>query len=197
MNILGQGAEAIVAVQDGVVIKERVRKDYRIPVLDERLRKQRTRRESSVLKKVNALGIPSPKFLDSDEKTMEVEMSLVEGKKLRDVLDGRPFFAEQIGLIVGKLHANDIIHGDLTTSNFIVNENVVSIIDFGLSYISKKVEDKAVDLHVLHDAIKSRHFSVHEKCFELIIKGYLASNPNASLVLERLKVVQARGRNKK
>src|SRR3989344_2723979 len=197
MNILGRGAEAVVVEHDGVVVKERLKKDYRVAVLDERLRRQRTRRESSILKKVNALGIPSAKFLDMDDKTMEVEMSFVQGKKLRDVLDNHVHFAEQIGKIVGKLHTNDIVHGDLTTSNLLVHEDVVSVIDFGLSFISKKVEDKAVDLHVLHDDIKSKNNDVHEECFNLIIKGYSHSNPNASEVLERLKVVQSRGRNKK
>ena len=50
------------------------------------------------------------------------------------------------------------MHGDLTTSNVMLHKNVddmqlntncLYLIDFGLSYMSDNLEDKAVDLFVL------------------------------------------------
>eukprot|EP00126_Sphaerothecum_destruens_P010734 Sdes_comp20798_c0_seq4m17081 len=64
-----------------------------------------------------------------------------------------------IGVLVAKLHRENIIHGDLTTSNMLLegnSENII-LIDFGLSYVSSLAEDKAVDLYVLERAFASTH----------------------------------------
>ncbi len=38
-----------------------------------------------------------------------------------------------IGRLIGKLHAHGIVHGDLTTSNMIINpEGKIVLVDFGL-----------------------------------------------------------------
>lgn len=56
------------------------------------------------------------------------------------------------------MHKTDIIHGDLTTSNMLLRSSLdIVLIDFGLSYISTLIEDKAVDLYVLERAIGSTH----------------------------------------
>ena len=59
----------------------------------------------------------------------------------------------KIGRIIGNLHLNEIIHGDLTTSNILIvkedNDLKIYFIDFGLSIVSNHLEDKAVDLYVL------------------------------------------------
>lgn len=66
-----------------------------------------------------------------------------------------------IGVQLAKLHLADIIHGDLTTSNMILRPRTPTpelvLIDFGLSYVSNLVEDKAVDLYVLERAFSSTH----------------------------------------
>jgi Kae1-associated kinase Bud32 len=53
----------------------------------------------------------------------------------------------------------EVAHGDLTTSNLMLRdeESSLVIIDFGLSYVSKLHEDKAVDLYVLERAFSSTH----------------------------------------
>lgn len=69
----------------------------------------------------------------------------------------------QVGEIIGLIHKSHIIHGDLTTSNFIVlptkcGEKIeIAIIDFGLSSVSEKAEEKGVDLYVLERAFVSTH----------------------------------------
>ena len=123
-------------------------------------------------------------------------MDMVQGNKLRDVLYRDPIaLSEEIGEKIGTLHQNDIIHGDLTTSNMIL-EKEIKFIDFGLSFFSAKVEDKAVDLHLLRQALESKHHEIWEKCFESALKGYKNSYPQHQEILSRLKEVESRGRNK-
>ena len=100
---------------------------------------------------------------------------------------------------VGKLHAQNIIHGDLTTSNMLVTPQTreLTFIDFGLSVFSDKVEDKAVDLFLLDRALESKHYQLYPKIFEQILEGYKEAYPEAVTVLERFNAVMKRGRNKK
>ena len=49
----------------------------------------------------------------------------------------------------------------------------IYIIDFGLGFISNKIEDKAVDLHLIKQALEAKHFQNHEKLFQNFKKGYI------------------------
>jgi len=193
--IIAQGAEAIISRNGSIVSKVRPVKKYRLPEIDSVLRKQRTRREATILSKVNVLGISAPKLISFSDKTMTVELEFLSGKKVRDVFT--PLLAREIGMIVGQLHSNDIIHGDLTTSNFILHDGKVHVIDFGLSLVSSKTEDKAVDLHLLSQALESKHHEIRALCWKEVIIGYKETNKDWKLVLERLVTVESRGRNKK
>ena len=102
---------------------------------------------------------------------------------------------ESIGEQISKLHDNNIIHGDLTTSNMIVKEGKVYFIDFGLGFISNKIEDKAVDLHLLKQALESKHHENWEESFNEILRGYNKSK-NFKDVINRLDKVERRGRYK-
>ncbi len=190
MKQIGQGAEAIIYETDDRIIKKRVAKGYRLPEIDFELRKARTAREARILKKA---GIPVPKILNIDKKDMIIEMEKIEGVKLSDHLEKLDYC--EISSVVGKqiamLHRKNIIHGDLTTSNMIYSEGVVYFIDFGLSFTSTKAEDKAVDLHLLKQALDSRHNTICEDCLEAVKKAYADTE-----VLARLEVVEKRGRHK-
>lgn len=67
--------------------------------------------------------------------------------------------ARRTGISIAKLHKANLIHGDLTTSNFLLRSKDLSVvvIDFGLSYTSTMAEDRAVDLYVLERAFLSTH----------------------------------------
>ena len=65
--------------------------------------------------------------------------------------------SKDMGKLVGTLHKNGIMHGDLTTSNFIFYKNQIYIIDFGLSQNSIKPEDHAVDLRLIKEILNSAH----------------------------------------
>lgn len=196
-EIIGQGAEAILYKEDNKVLKDRVSKDYRQKDLDNSLRKARTRREAKVLTKLKEIGVPCPELLNMDDKNMQISMSFIEGDKVRDVLHKNHIeLSKEIGRKVAKLHVNDIIHADLTTSNMILDKEI-NFIDFGLSFFSTKEEDKAVDLHLLDRALESKHHEIYDECIKAVLEGYKEAYPDAEKVLNRLEKVQLRGRNKK
>jgi TP53 regulating kinase-like protein len=195
--IIGHGAEAVLRKQGSAVVKERVAKGYRLPALDTKLRKQRTRREASILARLQELNFPAPRVQAKDEKNMTLTLSFIDGSTVKDVLHTDPVaLSKDIGRKVGILHANDIVHADLTTSNMLVTDEV-GFIDFGLSFVSKKAEDKAVDLHLLDRALESKHHDIYSECITAVRAGYAEGNPCAADVFARLETVQKRGRNKK
>ena len=197
-QIIQQGAEAIISLEKDVITKDRVKKSYRLSILDQRLRKQRTKKESKILEKTSTL-IPVPKLIKTDDKE-KIEMQFIEGKKLSEHLDSLKN-AEEIYKLIGEniaiLHDNNIIHGDLTTSNMIYStkENKLYFIDFGLSFESNKAEDKAVDLHLIKQALEAKHFSKFELFFKAVLEGYKLSK-NFKETIKRLKSVEKRGRYK-
>ena len=216
-QIIATGAEAILIKQNNNLIKKRISKGYRIPELDEKLRKLRTRKEAKLLEKLFCI-IPVPKIKSVNEKNKEIVMEFIEGKKLSENLD---FFdlekqkeiCKKIGKQVSEIHNQDIIHGDLTTSNMILvesnNDNIyakgkiegnnlrlqkIYFIDFGLSSHSKKIEDKAVDLHLLRQALESKHFKHWKELFNSVLSGYMSREKEK--ILKQLEKVESRGRYK-
>jgi Kae1-associated kinase Bud32 len=195
-KIIKQGAEAILYLEDNCLIKERIKKSYRIDDIDLKLRKFRTRREAKLLEKVDN----SPKVYNVDEKNMKIKMEFIDGKLMKDILDNlskekRNLILREIGGKIAKMHDDDIIHGDLTTSNMILKDKVY-FIDFGLGFNSTRIEDKAVDLHLLKQALESKHYKHFEESFKEVLEGYKLSK-NWKEVLNRLEKVERRGRYKK
>eukprot|EP00184_Porphyridium_aerugineum_P001197 CAMPEP_0184696360 /NCGR_PEP_ID=MMETSP0313-20130426/3688_1 /TAXON_ID=2792 /ORGANISM="Porphyridium aerugineum, Strain SAG 1380-2" /LENGTH=369 /DNA_ID=CAMNT_0027154979 /DNA_START=313 /DNA_END=1422 /DNA_ORIENTATION=- len=98
--------------------------------------------------------------------------------------------ASLVGAKVAELHRGDIIHGDLTTSNIMIqkinntessklSEFELAFIDFGLSTISTMDEDRAVDLYVLERAIESAHSLFADIFNEQIIDSYREAYKNS------------------
>jgi TP53 regulating kinase-like protein len=193
MELIAQGAEAKLFKDGSILIKHRIKKDYRIKEIDLPLRQFRTRRESKILQKLEALKFPAPKLLKFDDKDMKIEMEFIDGKKLADHLEKLDYkkICWQIGERIAVLHKNDVIHGDLTTSNMILKGGTVYFIDFGLSFFSRRAEDKAVDLHLVKQALESKHYTIWEDCFKEIAAAYSDKE-----VLARLEKVEGRGRYK-
>ncbi|MEK6926386.1 MAG: hypothetical protein AABW50_03855 [Nanoarchaeota archaeon] len=259
-KIIAQGAEARIILSNNFIIKTRLKKGYRLPELDEKIRKQRTKSESKLLEKASQIiNSPKPFFQPCIDGASRIKMPFINGKKLSENLDSFSFekqknICREIGKNIAKLHDADIIHGDLTTSNMILVEdfdyvkkainNKISLlkptskkvssltinnksvseanlssegvygnnpkikgkfdkenlgclyfIDFGLGYISKKAEDKAVDLHLLKQALEAKHFQYWETLWQEIERGYKLSKESKK-VLKRLKAVEKRGRYK-
>lgn len=196
-KIIQRGAEAILYLEKGKLVKERISKGYRIPELDRKIRKQRTRSEAKLMERSRGKGLPVPAVGTDGDFSMV--MDYIEGRKLKDVLNRmsskeRNGVCERIGEIVAKLHASGIIHGDLTTSNMILKGNEVFLIDFGLGKFSGKTEDQAVDLFLLYEALKSTHFRSLSECWKRVLKAYGQNYPIAEEVLKRIEKIKRRRR---
>ena len=68
-------------------------------------------------------------------------------------------------------------------------------IDFGLGFNSHRIEDKAVDLHLIKQALEAKHFENWKTLFQSIKDGYKHSK-DSKKVLEQLEKVEKRGRYK-
>jgi Kae1-associated kinase Bud32 len=196
-ELIQEGAEAKIFKKiEGdatTIIKQRINKKYRIEAINKLLIPSRTRREVKVMNKLNVLGVNVPKIIFTNKKDI-IEMDFIQGEKIRDVLDNNVKLAENIGEILVILHDNNIIHGDLTTSNMLLNNNEIYFIDFGLSLFSRRLEDKAVDIHLFKQALESKHHKISEQAYKLFLKGYKKSKDHNE-VMKRLKKVESRGRN--
>ena len=83
-RIIQQGAEAIIYLKDNQIIKNRVKKGYRLQILDEKLRKRRTKSESKIIEKLSKT-INVPKIISVTDN--EITMEYINGKKLSDHLE--------------------------------------------------------------------------------------------------------------
>ena len=104
---------------------------------------------------------------------------------------------ELIGGVLAQMHDIDLIHGDLTTSNMIFNadRHELTLIDFGLSYVSSLTEDKGVDLYVLERAFLSSHPNT-ERQFQTLLDSYSLNSKKAKGVIQKLEEVRRRGRKR-
>jgi len=140
-KIIQQGAEAIIYLDKNIITKDRIKKKYRIKEIDDKIRKSRTKKENKLLEKASKI-INAPKPLESKNNFL-IQMLKVNGEKLSGNLDKlnkkkQESACVKIGESLAKLHDEDIIHGDLTTSNIILDKNEeVWFIDFGLGFVSK------------------------------------------------------------
>jgi len=203
MQILYQGAESIISLDmfDGqeVIVKERIAKGYRIKQLDEELRKLRTRKEVKLLTEVRKLGIPTPKIFNVDEKNHKIVMEFINGHRLKEYLnsvssDEVKSICLKLGNQIGKLHSNNIVHGDLTTSNMILKDDKIYFIDLSFGEFTQRIEEKGVDMKLLKEAIKSTHFKIFDGIWDNIILGYKQEYKEANLVLNQLKEIEKRAR---
>ncbi len=184
------------------VIKRRVRKKYRIPELDERIRRERTTREATALRDAKKAGVRSPSILQIDLQEFSISMSYVEGEVARTYLDDMPNrdrteILHEIGRQIGKMHESGLVHGDMTTSNIVISKDIVPfILDFGMSSHSTDAEDRGTDLHLLQRSISTSHAFDLRRSERLIFDGYREKlgSVSASASLRKQKEIARRGR---
>jgi len=177
MKLIKKGAEADIYLtkwdNSKAILKIRKTKNYRNPILDANLRKQRTIKESQILSKVKSYGIPAPLVYFVNLKKSSIIMQQIPGKPIHDLPDSKIIsLSKQIGNLVGLMHKNGIMHGDLTTSNFILFKNKVYVIDFGLSQKTIKQEDQAVDLRLIKEILNSAHATIAYRAWKNFLAGY-------------------------
>lgn len=150
------------------------------------------------MEKMFKKGLKVPQLLKLDLENHSIEMEYLSGPKLKDYINDPALTAEQltavlvkVGELVLRVHELGVIHGDLTTSNMIVQPDCsIHLIDFGLSYCKDSAEDRAVDLYVLERAFKSTHPQLEDK-FDALLIAY-----GNEAALKKLEVVRQRGRKK-
>ena len=169
MKLIKRGAEAEIYLSEWngkkVAVKRRVPKSYRLPQIDKRLREARTKLEAKLISEARGFGVSTPIIYDIDLPQNQIIMDYIDGTRIKEKLqqvedDVQKDLCTEIGKSLGKLHKNDLIHGDLTTSNMILMDNKIYFIDFSLGGKSKEIESKGVDLHLLSEAFESTHSEI-------------------------------------
>lgn len=142
-NLISQGAEAKLYQADlykstcklPCIVKERFKKRYRHPDLDSTLSGHRMRSEVRQLLRCRELGIDVPPVLLVDLNTRRLWLGQIGPYactlqdwfgQLFSMCEDRTSDEEirimclLLGQLIAKLHANHIIHGDLTMANILV-----------------------------------------------------------------------------
>ena len=202
MKLIKRGAEAEIYLSDWrgrkVVIKKRIPKLYRNAEIDKRLREARTKLEAKLISEARSFGVATPIIYDVDTGNSWIVMEYIEGERIKEVLYGaskekQKSLCFEMGNCVGKFHKNDLIHGDLTTSNMILMDNRIYFIDFSLGGKSKEIEAKGVDLHLLSEAFESTHSEILNM-FDHVLEGYKNEYRGAEKVIKKVKEIEKRGR---
>ncbi|KAI9792687.1 MAG: hypothetical protein M1816_001786 [Peltula sp. TS41687] len=248
-QLITQGAEALLYRTTYLLptipcaLKYRPRKPYRHPTLDARLTRHRILAEARVLVKCRREGLIVPAVYLVDWESGWLMMEWIEGSSVRDVLhywlgtrmtaredgdvkDGLVELMSRIGRTVGKMHAAGVIHGDLTTSNFMLRpassagpgglgdselttndstevhhatETLSSgdVVLIDFGLANQSVQDE--DRAVDLYVLERAFGSTHPKAeglFEDVLKAYGGSFRGAKVVLRRLEDVRLRGRKK-
>jgi len=201
MKLLKKGAEGDIFLttwnKKKAILKARKKKDYRNSLLDKRIRKKRTIRECEIISEVKSFGISTPLIYNMDTKNCTIIMQHIAGTVVKDLSESKLIKScFQIGKIVGVMHKNGIMHGDLTTSNFIVSKEKMFVLDFGLANKTNKPEDHAVDLRLLKEILNSAHTKIMNKSWANFLKGYKSAVGTAyfSKITNLVKVIESRGR---
>ncbi|KAJ9583751.1 hypothetical protein L9F63_021914 [Diploptera punctata] len=211
-ELVKQGAEAKLFrgmyLGKRTIVKERLRKNYRQADLCKHLTKERMRAEVRSIARCKTAGIRTPTLYLVDFERQRIYMEDIEGGVTlkqhvmqlceADATEQLETVAQEIGRVVGKLHANQIIHGDLTTSNILClpDTGKLVLIDFGLSHVKNSIEDKAVDLYVLERALITTHPEL-QHLLETIMNAYTCeNNKEGKKVINKLEEVCSRGRKR-
>lgn len=204
-RLIRKGAEADIYLGEWfgreAILKIRKPKPYRQPELDAEIRKKRTLHEANFLMNARKAGVSTPLVYFIDQSKAEIVMQYIKGKRLKEIISGKKInnidiLYSEVGRCIAKLHKNNIIHGDLTTSNFLVIRNRLVFIDFGLSFFSQRLEDMAVDLHLMKEVLESAHVEVADEAFNKIIEGYaeIVGIKMIKDLVRKIKEIEKRGR---
>ncbi len=201
MKLIKKGAEADIYItkwqNSKAILKIRKKKNYRNQILDTNLRKQRTIKETQIISEIKSYGIPVPLIYFVNLEKSAIIMQQIPGKPIHDLPNSRIIsLSKQMGNLVGLMHKNGIMHGDLTTSNFIFFKNKVYVIDFGLSQKTIKPEDHAVDLRLIKEILNSAHATIMKQAWKNFLAGYksVVGTQKYLKIINLVSVIESRGR---
>jgi TP53 regulating kinase-like protein len=204
LTLIKKGAEAELYRGDWLgfdaIYKRRVPKTYRNKEMDRLIRSSRTSLEAKLLSESRRLRVPTPVVFMADTERTEIIMSCIRGPPLKGVISGldpkalKATFRE-VGVLVARLHRGGIVHGDLTTSNMIIKDGRVFLIDFGLGDHDSSLEARGVDIHLMRRTLESSHHLVAKDAYSSFIHGYSEEfGPGAKDVIGRVGEIRRRGR---
>lgn len=204
-RLLYRGAEADVLLGDWqglqAVFKVRTPLAYRLPALDDAIRRQRTSREAEMVHHARRAGVATPFLYSIDLPAATLVMEYVPGERLRDLVSSmtdevlkETFF--RFGEDVARLHASGLMHGDLTTANVVIRGRGLVFLDFGLSYRTSRLEDHAVDLRLIKETLVGAHPGTSKGALDALFQGYAAraGGSRAKAVQSQLRNIERRGR---
>jgi TP53 regulating kinase-like protein len=174
------------------ISKIRIPKIYRHRMLDDDLRRRRTISESKMITLAKEFGLRTPYIYFVDPFRAEIVMEFISGTRASKVLTSS--ICNEIGKFVSTLHLFNIIHGDLTPANFIVNRKI-TMIDMGLSFHSTRREDKAMDIRLFKEILKSTYYRYYSEFFGDFLDGYKSVNSKElDKILQRIDEIETRKR---
>ena len=200
---LTKGAEAIISsgtfLDLPIIIKHRVPKLYRHSKIDSMIRLHRIRAEAKIMTYAWKIGVNVPSLFGIDIQNYSLFIESVQGDLLYEILKTTSMkellsIFSELGNQIGILHTNDIIHGDLTVFNVIINsQKKTCIIDFGLAKISVELEAKADDLLTFYSTLKAINLEF-QNLFESFLQGYLMVYSEGKKTYQQMKKIQSRAR---
>ena len=196
VELLFKGAESNIYLtkwyNKKAISKIRIPKIYRHRVLDDDLRRRRTISESKMITLAKEFGLRTPYIYFVDPFRAEIVMEYISGTRASKVLTSS--ICNEIGRFVSTLHLFNIIHGDLTPANFIVNRKI-TMIDMGLSFHSTRREDKAMDIRLFKEILNSTYHRYYTKFFGDFLDGYKSVNSKElEKILQRMDEIETRKR---
>lgn len=204
-EVLARGAESVIYKMEewglSFVLKWRQAKPYLLKDIDSYLRKSRTSRECKMLTVSRSLGVPTPAVYSVDLENHMIMMDFISGTQFKQ-LAGQVSRSDLISLcrgfgkLIALLHEGNVVHGDPTTSNIIVDhKSRMWIVDFGLAEMNATIEMKGVDLHLIHRALETTHWDLQETMLDSTLEGYVdVLGDRAEPTLSRMKEIRERGR---
>ena len=203
MKLLKKGAEADIyrTVWDGraAILKVRKPKGYRNAQLDSRIRRQRTAKESQMISYARSCGVLTPLVYMVDAANSAIVMQDVAGVTVQGLPDDLIVsLSRRMGRLAGTLHKNGVMHGDLTTSNFVYDgaRDALYMIDFGLSQNTAKPEDHAVDMRLIKEILNSAHARIMADAWGGLLGGYASAVGHARRGKIKRLVAEIEGRGR-
>ncbi|MEM0123097.1 MAG: KEOPS complex kinase/ATPase Bud32 [Conexivisphaerales archaeon] len=198
-KLIARGAEADIYLSNwgpiSAVYKVRTAKQYMVEELDKKIRRQRTVREARMLR-ASRSAINTPHVLYVSQKKYTIVMEYIKGNRMLDIIDKSPLQGKVMGEVLGRLHMLNIIHGDPNTANFLFDSQKGKwyLVDFGLSYISSRKEDMAVDLHLVKEVIYVQHPANFREIMRNFYDGYMSVSGKMEGMIKKIDEIERRGR---
>ena len=204
-QMLARGAESIIYKIEqwgqSYVLKWRQSKPYLLNKIDSQLRKARINRECKMLTISRTLGVCTPAVHSVDLYNHTIMMDFIDGTQFKQLAGQIPMpelvrLCHNFGQLIALLHTGNVVHGDPTTSNVIVDKHArLWLVDFGLSEMNATLETKGVDLHLIQRALETTHWDLQETMLEATLEGYVeVQGDSAESILSRMKEIRERGR---